>query len=84
MGHGTQGSLEPSRALQEPAPCCEQTMQLAGFHNVPFWVTFPGKIISGRPCLLLIIGFISSEVNFRDVPRKLQKRLRGGCPVNYL
>lgn len=76
-------SPKPSRALQEPAQCCEQTMQLAGFHNVPLWVTFPGKIIRGRPCLLLVIGFISSEVNFRDVPRKHQKRLRGGCPVNY-
>lgn len=25
----------------------------------------------------MVIGFISSEVNFRDVPRKKQKRLRG-------
>lgn len=59
-------------------------MQLAGFHNVLHWVTFPGKIIRGRPCLPLIIAFISSEVNFGDVPRKQQKRLGGGCPVNYL
>lgn len=75
---------EPGGALQEPAPRCEQTMQLAGFHNVLLWVTFPGKIIRGRPCLPLIIGFISSEVNFRDVPRKQQKRLGEGCPVNHL
>lgn len=74
---------EAGRAPQEPAARCEQTMQLAGFHNVLLWVTFAGKIIRGSPCLPLTIGFISSEVNFRDVPRKQQNRLEGGCPVNY-
>lgn len=71
---------EPGGALQEPAPRCEQTMQLAGFHNVLLWVTFPGKIIRGRPCLPLIIGFISSRGWFQGCAQEATEEARGRLP----